>query len=54
MPVELVTDGIRAITQEGEHNALEEMWAAGVRAVTTAQVCGSVEGLVVGSPEARA
>jgi nicotinamidase-related amidase len=54
MPVELVTDAIRAITQEGQRKAIEEMQAAGVRLVTTAQVCGTAEGRAVGSPEARA
>lgn len=38
-PVDLVTDAIRAITEEGGRKAIEEMTAAGVRLVTTADVC---------------
>jgi len=39
LPMDLVTDAIRAITQEGGRKAIEQMIAAGVRMVTTADVC---------------
>lgn len=39
IPVVLVVDAIRGITPEGEKKALDEMRAAGVRLVTTAEVC---------------
>jgi len=38
-PVELVVDAIQAITEEGGRKALEEMAAAEVEFVTTAEVC---------------
>jgi nicotinamidase/pyrazinamidase len=37
--VEVVTDAIKPISEEGGRKALEEMTAAGVRMVTTAEVC---------------
>jgi nicotinamidase/pyrazinamidase len=37
--VDVVVDAIKPITEEGGRKALEEMTAAGVRAVTTAEVC---------------
>ena len=39
--LDLVVDAIQAITAEGGRQALEEMAAAGVRQVTTAEVCQS-------------
>jgi len=42
IPVDLVVDAIKGITPEGEQKALDEMLAAGVRAVTTAEVCAAV------------
>lgn len=41
LPVDLVTDAIKAITGEGGRKAIEEMKAAGVRLVTTADVCAA-------------
>lgn len=41
LPVDLVVDAIRAITEEGGRKALEEMLAAGVRLVKTADVCAA-------------
>jgi nicotinamidase/pyrazinamidase len=38
-PVDLVTDAIKPITEEGGRKALEEMLEAGVRLVQTAEVC---------------
>ena len=38
IPVDLVVDAIKPITEEGGRKALEEMTAAGVRLVTTAEV----------------
>jgi len=38
-PVDLVVDAIKPITEEGGHKALAEMTAAGVRLVTTDDVC---------------
>jgi nicotinamidase-related amidase len=43
--VELVADAIKPITEEGSRAALAEMAAAGVRMVSTAQVCGPVASL---------
>jgi nicotinamidase/pyrazinamidase len=40
--VDVVVDAIKPITEEGGRKALEEMAAAGVRAVTTAEVCQPV------------
>lgn len=40
LPVDLVTDAIKAITEEGGRKAIAEMTAASVRLVTTADVCG--------------
>ncbi len=40
LPVDLVVDAIRAITEEGGRRALEEMTASGARLVKTAEVCG--------------
>lgn len=42
LAVDLVTDAIRAITPEGERQALDEMLAAGVRLVRTGDVCERV------------
>ncbi|HEV2177477.1 MAG TPA: nicotinate phosphoribosyltransferase [Terriglobia bacterium] len=39
IPVELVTDAIRPITEEGGRKAIEEMVAAGVRLTSTEEVC---------------
>jgi len=39
LPVDLVVDAIRPITEEGGRKAIEEMVAAGVRLVTTDEVC---------------
>jgi nicotinamidase/pyrazinamidase len=43
LPVDLVTDAIQPINEEGGRKALEEMVAAGVRLTTTAEVCRSAE-----------
>ncbi len=43
LPVDLVTDAIKPITEKGGRKALEEMVAAGVRLTTTAEVCRSAE-----------
>jgi nicotinate phosphoribosyltransferase len=40
-PVDLVVDAIRAISDEGSRAAIEKMVAAGVRLVTTEEVCCS-------------
>ena len=40
--VDVVADAIKPITEEGGRKALEEMAAAGVRMVTTAEVCNPV------------
>lgn len=42
LPVDLVTDAIRGIKPEDERKAIEEMVHAGVREVTTDQVCLAV------------
>ncbi|HEV2352214.1 MAG TPA: nicotinate phosphoribosyltransferase [Terriglobia bacterium] len=42
LPVDVVVDAIKAITEEGGRRAIEEMVNAGVRLVTTAEVCASV------------
>jgi len=39
LPVDLVTDAIKAITEEGGRKAIAEMTAAGVSLVTTVDVC---------------
>ncbi len=39
LPVALVRDAIKPITEEGGRKAIEEMVAAGAQLVTTAQVC---------------
>jgi len=39
LPVDLVVDAIKAITEVGGRKAIEEMKAVGVRLVTTADVC---------------
>jgi nicotinamidase/pyrazinamidase len=39
IPVDLVTDAIKAISEEGEREALKEMAAAGIRRVSAAEVC---------------
>ena len=39
LTVDLVVDAIKAITEEGGRKALQEMTAAGVRLVKTAEVC---------------
>jgi nicotinamidase/pyrazinamidase len=41
MPVDLVTDAIKEIKPEDGRKALEEMKAAGVRLVTTSEVCAA-------------
>jgi nicotinamidase/pyrazinamidase len=41
LPVDLVIDAIKPITEEGGRKALEELTAAGVRLVNTQTVCGS-------------
>ncbi|MBI1983755.1 MAG: cysteine hydrolase [Acidobacteria bacterium] len=43
IPVDLVTDAIKAITEEGGRKAMDEMLAAGVRPVTVAEVCAPGE-----------
>jgi nicotinamidase/pyrazinamidase len=44
VPVDLVVDAIREIDPEGGRRAIEEMTAAGVRLVTTEEVCsGALE-----------
>jgi nicotinamidase/pyrazinamidase len=42
LPVELVTDAVKAITEEGGRRAIGEMTAAGVRQVSTAEVCALI------------
>jgi nicotinate phosphoribosyltransferase len=39
LPVDLVVDAVRAISEEDGRKAIEEMLAAGVRLVTTEEVC---------------
>jgi nicotinamidase/pyrazinamidase len=39
IPVDLVPDAIKAITEKGEREALQEMAAAGIRRVSAAEVC---------------
>ena len=39
LPVDLVVDAIKPITEEGGRKAIEEMVAAGVRLVKTEEVC---------------
>ncbi|MGD0225421.1 MAG: isochorismatase family cysteine hydrolase [Terriglobia bacterium] len=41
--VDLVVDAIKPITEDGGRKALEEMAGAGVRMVTTAEICKPVE-----------
>lgn len=43
IPVELVVDAIKAITEDGGRKAIDEMVAAGVRLVTTAEICAPVK-----------
>jgi len=43
LPVNLVADAIKPITEDGGRKALEEMVAAGVKLTTTAEVCRSAE-----------
>jgi len=45
IPVDLVTDAVKAITEEGGRKALEQMVAAGTRLVTTEQVCSGANQL---------
>lgn len=45
LPVDLVTDAVKAITEEGGRRAIGEMTAAGVRQVSTAEVCGLIPNL---------
>jgi len=40
--VDVVVDAIKGITPEGEQKAVDEMLAAGVRLMTTAEVCAAV------------
>jgi nicotinamidase-related amidase len=40
--VDVVVDAIEPLTEEGGRKALEEMAAAGVRAITTAEACQPV------------
>ena len=42
IPVDLVIDAIRPITEEGGRRAIDDMSAAGVRLVTTEEVCAQV------------
>jgi nicotinamidase/pyrazinamidase len=42
LPVDLVTDAIKAITEEGGRRAIGEMAVAGVGQVSTAEVCGLI------------
>jgi nicotinamidase-related amidase len=42
-PVDLVVDAIKEITAEGGHRAMDEMAGAGVRLVTTAEICSPVK-----------
>jgi nicotinate phosphoribosyltransferase len=39
LPVDLVTDAIKGITEEGSRKAIDEMVAAGARLITTDEVC---------------
>jgi nicotinamidase/pyrazinamidase len=41
LPVDLVTDAVKPITEEGGRKAIEEMVAAGVRLVETATIAGN-------------
>ena len=41
LPVDLVVDAIKPITEEGGREAIEEMTAVGVRLVRTADVCAT-------------
>jgi hypothetical protein len=43
LPVELVVDAIKAISEDSSRKAVDELLAAGVRLVTTAEVCTSVQ-----------
>jgi nicotinamidase/pyrazinamidase len=42
--VDVATDAVRPITEEGGRKALEEMAAAGARMVTTEEVCNAITG----------
>jgi len=42
IPVDLVIDAVRPITEEGGRKAIDDMVAAGVRLVTTEEVCALV------------
>jgi nicotinate phosphoribosyltransferase len=42
LPVDLVVDAVKPITEEGGRKATEEMVAAGVRLVTTEEVCSGL------------
>jgi nicotinamidase/pyrazinamidase len=42
LPVAVVLDAIKAISEEGGRKALEEMTAAGAQLVTTAEICSPV------------
>jgi nicotinamidase/pyrazinamidase len=42
LPVDLVTDAVKAITEEGGRRAIGEMTAAGVRQVSSAEVCALI------------
>jgi nicotinamidase/pyrazinamidase len=44
LPVDLVVDAIKPITEEGGRMAVEEMVAAGARLVTTVEVCAARAG----------
>jgi hypothetical protein len=42
IPVDLVIDAVRPITEEGGRKAIDEMVAAGVRLVTTEETCALI------------
>ena len=42
IPVDLVIDAVRPITEEGGRKAIDEMVAAGVRLVTTEEICALI------------
>ncbi len=46
--VDLVTDAVKSISEEGGRKALDELASAGVRLVTTAEVCHPVATATVG------
>jgi len=48
VPVDLVVDAIRPITEEGGRKAIEEVVGAGARLVTTDEVCTALPQPTVG------